>query len=355
MVDDEDRENEGDLVFAAEHVDAAKINFMVREARGLVCLTLDPATVDRLRLPLMVAAQSGPAGAMTAFTVSIEARHGVSTGISAHDRAQTIRVAIADRSIPEDLVVPGHVFPLRSKVGGVLERAGHTEGSVDICRLAGLKSAGVICEIMKDDGSMARRPDLDDFAAKHGLEIVSIADIIQFRLLKESLVEKIEERELVTSHGTVRGIMFRSRMDQGVHLALVKGTMDEQSVTDVRVHPQRPLVDVLAPRDSVSGSRIEYGLKMLGDSDNAVLLYLQQPAVEAAWLGDFEDLSKGELEPVHRPPMDMRVYGTGAQILRDLGVRKMIVHMTTPRTLKALNGFGLEIVGTKIIPQESCE
>lgn len=357
MVDDEDRENEGDLVFAAEFVDPAKVNFMVREARGLVCLTLDPATVDRLKLPLMSSWPNASSGRMTAFTVSIEARRGVSTGISAHDRAETIRVAIDPKSTLDDLVVPGHVFPLRSKVGGVLERAGHTEGSVDICRLAGLKSAAVICEIMNDDGSMARRADLDVFALRHKMELVSIADIIQFRLLRESLVEKISEHLIETSHGAFRSVLFRSLMDGSTQLALVKGEFAESAVTQVRVHQQRPLVDVFAGRSENPGSRIEYGLSILKESDHAVLLYLQHGSLDSSWEGDLVEMSSSEdsgnaqtLPAGPRPPMDARLFGTGAQILRALGVRKMVVHMTTPRAMKGLTGFGLEIVGTKVIP-----
>lgn len=356
MVDDEDRENEGDLVFAAEFVDPAKVNFMVREARGLVCLTLDPATVDRLHLPLMSSGTGlATAGRMTAFTVSIEARRGVSTGISAHDRAETIRVAINPQATPDDIVVPGHIFPLRAVAGGVLERAGHTEGSVDLCRLAGLRSAAVICEIMKDDGSMARRSDLDVFAERHGLVLVSIADVIQFRLLKESLVEKLVDQPIQTSHGIFRSVLFRSLVDGTTQLALVKGEFNEKSIVEVRVHQQRPLLDVFAHRDHGPGARIDYGLEMLRDNEHAVLLYLQQMTPsEPHWesdLSEMVDTSPDEYAKAtaSRPPMDSRLYGTGAQILRSLGVRRMTVHVSTPRTMKALTGFGLEIVGTKVI------
>lgn len=352
MVDDEDRENEGDLVFAAEHVDAEKINFMAKEARGLICLTLEPEMVDRLGLPLMRGqSQIQDDERSTAFTVSIEAKLGVTTGISAHDRAQTVRVAVDERSSSADIVVPGHIFPLRAKPGGVLERAGHTEGSVDLARLAGCKSAGVICEIMRDDGSMARRPDLDVFAEKHGIPIVSIADLIHFRLLNDSLIEVIAEQNVRTWAGDFQGYLIKSLVDQRQHFALAKlppkADLSEK-VVDVRVQREKPLLDTLYGKQH-SGERLSYGLNMLARSEAGVLIYLAKENPEGFALQDFQRLS-GDYEPEAsvshkqagtRPAQ--RVYGVGAQILRHLGVQTMRLHSNVELSLKALSGFGLEI------------
>src|SRR5690606_7956431 len=280
MVDDEDRENEGDLVFAASHVSAEKINFMTKEARGLICLSLEAEQIDRLKLPMMEDSTKKCAGRTTAFTVSIEAREGVTTGISAADRAQTVAVAVRDDARPEDIVVPGHIFPLKARVGGVLERAGHTEGSVDIARLAGLKPAAVICEIMNDDGTMARVPDLEKFSAKHGIPIVTIADLVQFRLLNESLITEVGRRPVETECGVYDGILFRSNVDGTRHFALIKdaaGEGFEGKTVDVRVHRQRPLVDVFGNKDHGGRRRVDYGLELLRDSDCAVFVYLMIP------------------------------------------------------------------------------
>lgn len=351
MVDDEDRENEGDLVFAAEHVDSEKVNFMAKEARGLICLTLDHKRVDSLGLPLM-AGSGGPTEKTTAFTVSIEAREGVTTGISAADRARTIQVAVDKNTRPEDLVVPGHIFPLRAKPGGVLERAGHTEGSVDLARLAGVNPSGVICEIMKDDGSMARLPDLRRFSDKFKIPIVSIADLIKFRLLKDSLIEQIGHTEIQIEGGPIHCYLFHSLVDSRTHFAMVKGKkITPETVVDVRVHRQRPLLDVFGKEEFTGANRIRYGLDMLKESEHGVFLYLGQEIQPDPFREDFEafvrETSKNRAK--HSFPMDQRLYGIGAQILFHLGVRRMCLHLTAARPLKALAGFGLEVVETRII------
>ncbi len=346
MVDDEDRENEGDLVFPASFVNPEKINFMTKEARGLICLSLDLAAIERLRLPMMEdTTKRGPAKS-TAFTVSIEAREGVTTGISAADRSHTISVAIDPNSTPDDVVVPGHIFPLKAKAGGVLQRAGHTEGSVDLSRLAGLSPSAVICEIMNDDGSMARMPDLEAFSAKHSIPIVTIADLITYRLRRESLIEEQRSSDLVTAFGTFKAILFRSQIDQQSHLALVKGGDFDQAVVDVRVHRQRPLVDVFGHSETGGRFRIEYGLHMLANSDAAVVLYMTQSEPSPDLEAEFIALtSPGAAVPPTRPWMesDPRTLGVGAQILRHLGVRRMRVHMAQPSPLKGLAGYDLEV------------
>jgi 3,4-dihydroxy 2-butanone 4-phosphate synthase/GTP cyclohydrolase II len=351
MTDDEDRENEGDLVFAASDVDANKVNFMAKEARGLICLTLEPEIVDRLKLPMMEVRSAKTKSMGTAFTVSIEAKDGVTTGISAADRAHTIRVAIADNAGPDDLVVPGHVFPLRAKAGGVLERAGHTEGSVDLARLAGKRPAAVICEIMKDDGSMARLPDLEKFSQKFEIPMVSIEDLITFRLLKDSLVEEVHRAPFETSQGTFEGIWFTCHVDGRTHFALVKGDDFANHTVDVRVHKQRPLIDVFSHPKSGGRSRIELGLDMLSKSDRAVFVYLTPEDENTALLRE-----RIEVEEVKQPRahgeaggFDPRLFGIGAQILRQLGVRRMRVHLSSARSIKGLAGFGLEISDIKIL------
>lgn len=352
MVDDEDRENEGDLVFAAAHVNPEKINFMTKEARGLICLSLDQAAVDRLRLPMMEDTTKRGSGKTTAFTVSIEARSGVSTGISAADRAQTVKVAVDPASTPDDIVVPGHIFPLKARAGGVLQRAGHTEGSVDLARLAGLTPAAVICEIMNDDGTMARVPDLEAFSKKHDIPVVTIADLVTFRLLRESLIEEREARTITTEHGTFKAVLFRSQIDDLAHLALIKGADFENQVVDVRVHRQRPLVDVFSHPVTGGRARIEYGLEMLKDAEAGVFLYLTHAESQTALLDEFHALTGPGAEKKPKKPwveMDPRMLGVGAQILRHLGVRRMRVHMSNPTPLKGLTGFDLEVVDTREI------
>lgn len=354
MIDDEDRENEGDLVFAAAHVTPEKINFMTKEARGLVCLSLDHTSVDRLQLPMMEDVSKKMANKSTAFTVSIEAREGVTTGISAADRAHTIKVAVDPTSGPEDLVVPGHIFPLKAKVGGVLQRAGHTEGSIDLARLAGFPPAAVICEIMNDDGTMARVPDLEKFAEKHELPIVTIADLITFRLMRESLIEEVHSGQVLTAYGSMESKLYKSRIDGLCHLALIKGDLSQSEVVDVRVHRQHLLLDVFGQPQQNGKSRVDYGLRMLADSQAGVLLYMTQPESPEDLVRDFMKIagSLGE----HKAPSassikanaeaDSRTLGVGAQILRRLGVHRMRVHMGTPMPLKGLLGFDLEVVDT---------
>ncbi|MFK7826035.1 MAG: 3,4-dihydroxy-2-butanone-4-phosphate synthase [Oligoflexales bacterium] len=345
MTDDEDRENEGDLIFAASDVCPEKINFMAKEARGLICLTMAPSMIDKLQLPLMGDHSKTRTPMQTAFTVSIEAKEGVTTGISAADRAQTIKVAIDSDSGPQDIVVPGHIFPLKAKVGGVLERTGHTEGSVDLARLAGKKPSSVICEIMKDDGTMARLPDLEEFAQKFKLPIVSIEDLIIFRLLKDTLVEEVGRRPVRTQTGEFEGIWFKNLVDESVHFALLKGTKHSEHCVDVRVHKQKPLSDVFdmeyGPADSDSHRRlVRYSLDMLNEKNHACVLYLMQESPSQALL---DKLTRKQ------SVMDPRLFGLGAQILKSLGINKMRLHVSSERSLKALKGFGLEIESMEVI------
>jgi len=354
MVDDEDRENEGDLVFAATHVTPEKINFMTKEARGLICLSLEKAAIDRLQLPMMEDnGRRGPSKS-TAFTVSIEASSGVSTGISAADRSHTVKVAANPNAQPDDVVVPGHIFPLKARSGGVLQRAGHTEGSIDLVKLAGFNPSAVICEIMNDDGTMARLPDLERFAAKHAIPIVTIADIVTFRLLHESFIELQASGPVKTAYGTFTGYLFKSQIDELSHMALTKGGGEDgrfaTAIVDVRVHRQRPLADVFSDPSSGGRHRIEHGLKLLQDADAAVLIYLSHPEIQAGLADDFLTLlpKTGREE---RPKLDWlepdsRLLGVGAQILRYLGVQRMRAHMAHPVPLKGLAGFGLEVVET---------
>jgi 3,4-dihydroxy 2-butanone 4-phosphate synthase / GTP cyclohydrolase II len=353
MTDDEDRENEGDLIAAAELITPEKINFMAKDARGLICLALSPERVNRLQLPMMEDSARNSGGRSTAFTFSIEASSGVTTGISAADRAHTILVASADDVRPQDIEVPGHIFPLRSRKGGVLERAGHTEGSVDLCRLAGLREAAVICEIMNDDGTMARADDLLQVAKTHDLPMVTIADLVNFRLLRETLVETLLKTRIQTRHGEFEASVFRSALDQTLHLAIHKGTDFAENVVDVRVHTQRPLADVFGGRPGSGRTRLDYGLDMLNKNSHGVCIYLcrQNPF---DMVGDElielvpEDLKEEIREQVsglaRSGSIDQRHIGTGAQILRSLGVQKMRVHATNPAPLRGLSGFDLEIV-----------
>lgn len=352
MVDDEDRENEGDLVFAADHVCPEKINFMTKEARGLICLSLDQKIIDRLKLPMMEDSTKSNAAKTTAFTVSIEAREGVTTGISAADRAHTVRVAVDPKSGPDDIVVPGHIFPLKARNGGVLQRAGHTEGSVDLVRMSGFSPSSVICEIMNDDGSMARLPDLEKFSQKHGIPIVTIADLVHFRLFRESHIDVLTSHMVETGHGTFKGILFKSKIDDLVHFALINEGDFENDIVDVRVHRQRTLVDVFSHPESGGRYRIEHGLQMLKDSKAAVFLYLTVPDNQKDHIDEFESLAKiGDNQKQKKTSIpwvdkDQRMLGVGAQILRHLGVRKMRVHMSHPTPLKGLHGFELEVVDT---------
>jgi 3,4-dihydroxy 2-butanone 4-phosphate synthase/GTP cyclohydrolase II len=350
MVDDEHRENEGDIVFAAEHVTAEKINFMAKEARGLICLPMAPEFIKRLKLPLMDDVSKNSGGHTTAFTVSIEARHGVTTGISAADRAHTIRVAVADGAKPEDLCVPGHVFPLLAKNGGVLERSGHTEGSIDLARLAGCKAAAVICEIMNDDGTMARMPDLERFAKVHRLPIITIDDIISYRLMRDSLVKVIDQGSLETSEGQFESMIFESVLDGSRHMALLKGKDRFSScIVDVRVHRQKPFIDVFSRGTGNKNDLIDYGLKLLSSSEAAALVYLSYPQKDDLSADARLHTSSEQKDDSAAMGMDVRLLGIGAQIIRSLGIQRMRTHVSQQRTFKGLAGFGLEIVDHVLI------
>ncbi|HWI99500.1 MAG TPA: bifunctional 3,4-dihydroxy-2-butanone-4-phosphate synthase/GTP cyclohydrolase II [Burkholderiales bacterium] len=339
LVDDEDRENEGDLVFAAEFVSPEKINFLAKHGRGLVCMPITPAHALRLGLRPMVEHNRSRHG--TNFTTSIEAAEGIATGISAYDRALTIKVAASESARPEDIVQPGHVFPLVAQAGGVLVRAGHTEACCDLARLAGVTPAAVLCEIMRDDGSMARLPDLIEFAAEHGLKIGTIADLIEYRGRNESLVQRLGEREIATPWGAFRLVSYRDLVLGSVHLALVLGTPGPQEEALVRVHEPLSILDLLDAGQGTHSWGVGEALEAIrrAGSGVAVLLNCTQSteALEArlAEPGGGERTSRA---------LDLRVYGIGAQILRDLGVRRMRL-MAAPRKMPSMAGFGLEVVG----------
>jgi 3,4-dihydroxy 2-butanone 4-phosphate synthase/GTP cyclohydrolase II len=348
LVDDEDRENEGDLAMAAEKVTPEAINFMAKYARGLICLSLHPDIVERLGLPLMVQDNRSRFG--TAFTVSIEAKNGVTTGISAADRAHTILTAVADDALPGDLVQPGHVFPLRARRGGVLFRAGQTEGSVDLARLAGLKPTGVICEIMNEDGTMARRPELDEFAKKHGLRVVTIAHTIAYRMRNESFVHKEAETTLPTPFGEFRAIAFSNELDKSEHLALVKGEIDPQKDILVRVHSECLTGDVMGSYRCDCGDQLKRALKMIDQEGLGVLIYLRQ---EGRGIGFANKLKAYELQDKGLDTVeankrlgfkpDLRDYGVGAQILVALGVKRMKIMTNNPKKIVGLEGYGLTV------------
>jgi 3,4-dihydroxy 2-butanone 4-phosphate synthase/GTP cyclohydrolase II len=350
LVDDEDRENEGDLTMAAEKVTPEAINFMAKYGRGLICLSLEPEIVDRLKLPLMVTDNRSPF--KTAFTVSVEARQGVTTGISAADRAHTIQTAIADDAVPDDLVQPGHVFPLRARRGGVLFRTGQTEGSVDLARLAGLKPAGVICEVMNDDGTMARMPDLRKFAGQHGLKIATVADVIAYRMRKESFVHKAAETVLPTPFGEFKAVAFVNDIDEYEHLALIKGEIKPDEEVLVRVHSQCLTGDVFGSYRCDCGTQLEKAMQMVQEQGLGVILYLMQ---EGRGIGLANKIKAYSLQDQGRDTVeaneelgfdaDLRDYGVGAQILAALGVRKMKLMTNNPKKIIGLEGYGLEVVG----------
>ncbi len=351
LVDDEDRENEGDLYMATEAVDAEAINFMATYGRGLICLTLCGELVDKLQLPMMVNDNKSPYG--TGFTVSIEARTGVSTGISAADRARTIQAAVAPDARPGDLISPGHIFPLRARDGGVLVRTGQTEGSVDISRLAGLTPAGVICEIMNDDGTMARMPDLEKFAAKHNLKIATIADLVEYRLREDVLIKREAEARIPTEHaGEFKAVIYTNSVDSHEHIALVKGDISQVERVLVRVHSECLTVDVFGSSRCDCGLQLKAAMKMIDQEGSGVVLYMRQEGrgidlvnkLKAYCLQDNEGMDTVEANHKLGFKSDLRDYGIGAQILRDLGVKKMAILTNNPKKIVGLEGYGIEVV-----------
>jgi 3,4-dihydroxy 2-butanone 4-phosphate synthase/GTP cyclohydrolase II len=349
LVDDEDRENEGDLTMAAEMITPEAINFMAIHGRGLICLSMTQEKADSLKLPLMVSDNESPF--QTAFTVSIEARVGVTTGISAHDRATTVLAAVHPDALPDDLVSPGHIFPLRAKNGGVLKRTGQTEGSVDLARLAGLHPSGVICEIMKDDGTMARMPDLEVFAEKHDLKICTIADLISYRMRNESFVHRQAEVRLPTEFGDFKAIGYTNDVDETENVALIRGEIDPDKPILVRVHSECLTGDVFHSRRCDCGDQLGGALARIAEEGNGVLLYMKQ---EGRGIGLINKLKAYELQDQGCDTVeanealgfaaDLRDYGVGAQILHDLGVRKMRLMTNNPKKMVGLEGYGLSLV-----------
>jgi 3,4-dihydroxy 2-butanone 4-phosphate synthase/GTP cyclohydrolase II len=346
LVDEEDRENEGDLVLAADHVTPEAINFMARFGRGLICLTLTRERCEYLKLPPM-AARNGTVYS-TAFTVSIEAAEGVTTGISAADRAKTVQAAVAKNSAPTDLVQPGHIFPLQAVDGGVLMRAGHTEAGCDLAAMAGCSASSVICEIMKDDGTMARLPDLQIFAAEHGLKIGTIADLIEHRSRNESLVQKVSTRSLQTAHGEFTAHAFRDQPSQAVHLALVKGSWTPDTEVPVRVHEPLSVMDALEVHRAMHSWNLDTSLQYINAQGCGVAVLLNCGESADQLMAQFEGRARSAQAP-ERGKMDLRTYGVGAQILRECGVHKMKL-MGQPRRMPSMTGYGLEI--TAYIPKE---
>jgi 3,4-dihydroxy 2-butanone 4-phosphate synthase/GTP cyclohydrolase II len=348
VCDDEDRENEGDLTMAAQFVTPEAINFMAKEGRGLICLALTPQRCDELGLDLMAAKNESPFE--TPFTVTIEARDGVTTGISAADRARTIQVAIDPESAPRDLVQPGHVFPLKSKPGGVLERTGQTEAAVDLARLAGLNPAGVICEVMNDDGTMARVPDLERYCARHGLKMITVADLIAYRRRHDRLVERVVSTRLPTAFGEFDVVGYRSLVDDKHHVAMVKGEVDGQNDVLVRVHSECLTGDVFHSLRCDCGEQLESALAMIEREGQGVLLYLAQEGRGIGLLNKLKayTLQDTGLDTVDANlelglPVDLRDYGIGAQILSDLGLSSIRILTNNPKKIRGLEGYGLSV------------
>lgn len=350
LVDEEDRENEGDLVLAADHVTAEAVNFMAKHGRGLICLTLTRERCQQLNLPLMVRDNGTSMG--TNFTVSIEAASGVTTGISAADRALTIKTAVASNAKPSDLVQPGHIFPLMAQPGGVLIRSGHTEAGCDLAAMAGCSATSVICEIMKDDGSMARLPDLLEFAKEHQLKIGSIADLIQYRSQHESIVVREGTREFITPWGKFQGIIYRDTPSSCIHIALVHGKPSEAQETLVRVHEPVTVLDFLDSNVSTHSWPLAKALEQIAASPAGVAVLLNASGIAAPndqdWLAQFQKLNQSQEEakkPLARKT-DFRSYGIGAQILKDIGVGKMRL-LANPSPVPSLSGYKLEVTGYK--------
>ncbi|OUM00358.1 bifunctional 3,4-dihydroxy-2-butanone-4-phosphate synthase/GTP cyclohydrolase II [Variovorax sp. JS1663] len=342
LVDEEDRENEGDIVIAADHITAESINFMARHARGLICLTLSREMCERLNLPPMVARNG--AKHSTAFTVSIEAAEGVTTGISAADRARTVQAAVAPNAVASDLVQPGHIFPLQAVDGGVLMRAGHTEAGCDLAAMAGCSPASVICEVMNEDGTMARLPDLQLFAAEHGLKIGTIAALIEHRSRTESLIEKVGCREIHTAWGWFTAHAFQDKPSKGVHLALVRGKWNSDDTVDVRVHEPLSVLDALEVNRSLHSWSLDASLAHIAAQGKGVAVFLNCGETGADLLAQFDGTARPAQAP-ERGRMDLRSYGIGAQILRACGVHRMNL-LGTPRRMPSMAaGFGLEISG----------
>jgi 3,4-dihydroxy 2-butanone 4-phosphate synthase/GTP cyclohydrolase II len=350
LVDDEDRENEGDLCMAAEKITADAINFMAKNGRGLICLSLTPQRVEELKLPMMTDSNTSSFG--TAFTVSIEAKKGVTTGISAHDRAVTIMTAINPKTKPDDLAKPGHVFPLRARPGGVLQRAGQTEGSVDLARLAGLYPAGVICEIMNDDGTMSRVPELMEFAQAHSMKIITIKDLIQYRMKTERFVKRMATVKMPSKYGgDFTAIAYSNFVDDNIHIALVKGEIKKDDKVLVRVHSECLTGDVFGSTRCDCGEQLQKAMSMIKKEGKGVILYMRQ---EGRGIGITNKLRAYELQDQGLDTVeaniklgfkpDLRDYGIGAQILVDLGVRKMKLITNNPKKIIGLEGYRLEIV-----------
>jgi 3,4-dihydroxy 2-butanone 4-phosphate synthase/GTP cyclohydrolase II len=349
VVDDEDRENEGDLTAAAAKVTPETINFMAKYGRGLICLAMTGERLDQLQIPMMVGVNTSRFG--TAFTVSIEARHGVTTGISAADRAKTILTAIDPKTTPSDLVRPGHVFPLRARPGGVLMRAGQTEASVDLARMAGLYPAGVICEVMNEDGTMARVPELMKVGRQHGIKIVTVADIIAYRLRTETFVKRVAQAAFPTEFGDFELIAFENLLDHENHIALVKGKVDSEVPVIVRVHSQSTMADVFHSLRSGGCNELAAALKAIQDAGKGVLVYLRQEEKGRSLVDEIKAYANQEAgtNPVEDHPSsdsrtDLRIYGIGAQILRALGVRQIRLLTNHPKKIIGLHGYGITVV-----------